>query len=100
MASTITSTLRVGTVSRLSGGGAFEKSSRGGGDCRLSNGGARWNGSKKSLLDQPRPNQPPPRCDCWRCSYPPKLKNCAEVGPPTLSNTPAAIASAISGPLP
>ena len=47
---------RSGTVSRFSGGGAFEKSSRTGGSvCRIRGWGACcWNGSNMSL-----PNQPP-----------------------------------------
>src|SRR6266478_9383906 len=65
-----------------------EKSSRTGGSVcrRLSQrgwGACCWNGSNMSLPNQPPPKPPPPRCGCGRCWNPPKLKNCAEVGPTT-----------------
>ena len=94
MASPSTSTLRSGTVSRLAGGGALEKSWRGAcGACCCC-----WNGAKKSP-----PNQPPPplrrRRRCGGPPKPPKLKNCAEAGPAIPTNSAIATASATSGPV-
>src|SRR6476661_5439344 len=85
MASPSTSTLRSGTVSRFSGGGALEKFWIGFGACC-------WNGANRSP-----PNQPPLR-GCGR-DHPPKLKNCADAGPTTPTNSATATASAISGPV-
>src|SRR5260370_38020527 len=85
MASPSTSTLRSGTLSRFSGGGAFEKSSgipRVGAGC--------WNGANRSP-----PNQPPPRC--W--GGPANLKNCADAGPTIPTSSATATASTISGPV-
>src|SRR4051794_29180957 len=91
MPSPSTSTLRSGTVSRLAGAGALEKS------CRGACGACCWNGAKKSP-----PNQPPPllRGGAGRCcgGGPPKLKNCADAGPATPINSASATASATSGP--
>src|SRR6202048_336765 len=85
MASPSTSTLRSGTLSRFSGGGALEKSSR---TTRL--GACCWNGAKRSP-----PNQPPLR----GCGGPPKLKNCADAGPTIPTSSATATASTISGPV-
>ena len=95
MASPSTNTFRSGTVSRLAGAGALEKS------CRWACGACCccWNGAKKSP-----PNQPPPplRGGAGRDGGPPKLpklKNCAEAGPTIPINSAIATASATSGPL-
>src|SRR5258707_2248843 len=96
IASPSTSTLRSGTVSRFSGGGALEKSSR----ITFFGACCCWNGVKKSPPNQP----PPPPRGCCRCGPPklpkllPKLKNCAEAGPAIPTNRAAATASAASGP--
>src|SRR5258707_3994336 len=93
IASPSTSTLRSGTLSRFSGGGALEKSSR----ITFFGACCCWNGVKKSPPNQPPP--PPPR-GCGRGGPPklPKLKNCAEAGPATPTNSASATASATSGP--
>src|SRR5216684_8008191 len=85
MASPSTSTLLSGTLSRFSGAGALEKSSR---ITRL--GAGCWNGANRSP-----PNQPPLRC----CGGPPKLKNCADAGPTIPTSSATATASTISGPV-
>src|SRR5260370_14989403 len=96
IASPSTSTLRSGTVSRFSGGGALEKSSR----ITFFGACCCWNGVKKSPPNQP----PPPPRGCCRCGPPklpkllPKLKNCAEAGPAIPTNSAKATASAASGP--
>src|SRR3984957_18081251 len=92
MPSPSTSTLRSGTVSRFSGDGAWEKSSR---MTRSRLGACCWNGANRSP-----PGQPPPRCCCCRTGGPPKegkLKNCADAGPAIPASS--ATATAISGPL-
>src|SRR5450755_2459356 len=85
MASPSTSTLRSATLSRFSGAGALEKSSR---ITRL--GAGCWKGANRSP-----PNQPPLRC----CGGPPKLKNCADAGPTIPTSSATATASTISGPV-
>src|ERR1700692_3263748 len=98
MPSPSTSTLRSGTDSRFSGGGALEKFSIRFGACC-------WNGANRSP-----PNQPPPPCcpllrgGCISCGGrggppKPKLKNCAEAGPTIPTSSATATASTISGPL-
>src|SRR5580704_16334118 len=95
MPSPSTNTLRSGTLSRFSGGGALEKFSitRRGACC--------WNGANRSP-----PNQPPPPpnpgllrgCGCGR-GGPPKLKNCADAGAAIPTSSATATPSAISGPV-
>src|SRR6266481_1078194 len=102
MPSPSTSTLRSGTVSRFSGGGALEKFSIRFGACCCCC--CCWNGANTSPPNQPPPNPPPLRgCCCGTGAGgrggPPKLKNCAEAGPTTPTNSATATANAISGPL-
>src|SRR6266403_299387 len=93
MPSPSTSTLRSGTVSRFSGGGALEKFSM------IRFGACCWNGANRSPPNQPPPNPPPLlRGGCGR-GGPPKLKNCAEAGPTIPNSSASATASAISGPV-
>src|SRR5580700_10211723 len=98
MPSPSTSTLRSGTVSRFSGAGALEKSSR---MTRL--GACCWNGANRSPPNQPPPPNPPLLergcgCGCGR-GGPPKLKNCADAGPTIPTKSAIATASATSGPV-
>src|ERR1700736_4151889 len=89
MPSPSTSTLRSGTVSRFSGGGALEKLSAFFGACCCC-----WNGANRSPPNQP----PPPLRGCER-DHPPKLKNCADAGLAIPARSATATASATSGPV-
>src|ERR1700731_4378160 len=92
MPSPSTSTLRSGTVSRFSGGGALEKFSTRLGACC-------WNGANRSPPNQPPPPNPPLlERGCGR-GGPPKLKNCADAGPTIPTKSAIATASATSGPV-
>src|SRR5438270_13735769 len=92
MASPSTSTLRSGTVSRFSGGGALEKVSTRLGACCC----CCWIGVTRSPPNQP---PPPPLLRGWGRDHPPKLKNCADAGPAIPTNSATATESAISGPV-